>query len=327
MGLSPEEIFRLIRCCPNIQVLLVQKPVEEEEEEEEVNLAPTNVNCNAAKFTAAFEDSAHDALPKVCDNMVFPELTHLELLGPERRVIESQNDHVASLCSMLERSHSRLTHLTIHFIPFISAGLLRLFLSVPSVTTLEIKEPPFHNKTLYLVLRSLVTPVERDAQAEGPVGKSRKELKDHCGEEDTDDDRDEHDSDGTSSMDEDSDGESSILDSSSEEDSDEEDLDEEDLDEEDSDGEGSDEEDDIIVPEGQCLLPRLKDLTVVVKSCDYSELLLKVVRSRWRLDDSQHPQACSFGAEACVYLQKLRIYAAPKVDRASFETLQIILSN
>ncbi|KAE9409949.1 hypothetical protein BT96DRAFT_1012247, partial [Gymnopus androsaceus JB14] len=121
-GLSPEETFRLIRCCPNIQMLALRQPVEREEEVTEA----INISCNTAMFTVAFGASDHNALHKIFDSVTFPKLIHLELFQPNWRVIEPQNFFSASLCSMLERC--QLTHLTIHSVPFISAELLRLFL-------------------------------------------------------------------------------------------------------------------------------------------------------------------------------------------------------
>ncbi|KAE9409918.1 hypothetical protein BT96DRAFT_460983 [Gymnopus androsaceus JB14] len=272
--MSPKETLRLILCCPNIQVLVVRQPIEKWD----LVAAPTNITnirCNTAKFTMQFGDIDSGALPKIYDQVIFPELIHLELLELKWRDIEFQNYHVASLCSMLERSRSPLTHLTIHSVPFTSAELLQLLLCVSSVTTLDLEEPDtatYYHQTVYLVLKYLAAPH-------------------HCDQHDA---RMEHN------------GHDHLTN--------EGDDDEEELELSDS------EEDDIAVPEGHCLLPRLKDLTVVIRP--RNALLLKLIRSRWRpslLEHSQQSQTSdnsrNSSAEPCTCLQKLRIHAA--VENAS----------
>ncbi|KAE9409977.1 hypothetical protein BT96DRAFT_984303 [Gymnopus androsaceus JB14] len=66
---------------------------------------------------------------------------------------------------------------------------------------------------------------------------------------------------------------------------------------------------DIEAPEGQCLLPRLKELNLMIRP--RKELLLKVVRSRWRpvsLAGSDHVNLSrNDDSTACVCLQTVRI--------------------
>ncbi|KAE9409950.1 hypothetical protein BT96DRAFT_969709 [Gymnopus androsaceus JB14] len=239
MGLSPKETSQLIRCCPNIQVLVLRELLERKEEEA---IAP--ISCNTAKFTVAFGDSYDGVLP-IFDSLTFPELNHLELLGPRQQTIEPKTFLITSLCSMLERSQSQLTHLTIPSVPSIAADLLRIFLCVPSVTTLERRE---------------------DLEV--------KEVEDH-------------------SSDEEEGGRAKIphLERMSE----------------------------------QCLLPQLKDLSMVIRSCHQLESLLELVRSRWRRTDRNSRVPAPKLVLLCRRLGRIRLYIADfSYDNQMFTVIETL---
>ncbi|KAE9409889.1 hypothetical protein BT96DRAFT_460356 [Gymnopus androsaceus JB14] len=203
------------------------------------------ISSNTSKFTIDFEGSNFIAQQQHFSCLTFPELSHLEIMDTQRYHAAY---HLSSLGSMLGRSPSaRLTHLTIRTIYLTFDELCRLFLCVPSVTALELEESTrLHYGTgVYLVLKSLIAPPHRSQRAEEYQAEDCDEvmdLKNHgeCVDE-TDDDND---------------GEN------------EDDLD------------GGDKETDIEVLEGQCLLPRLKDLHLVIRP--RNRLLLELVRSRWK---------------------------------------------
>ncbi|KAE9409966.1 hypothetical protein BT96DRAFT_931464 [Gymnopus androsaceus JB14] len=69
---------------------------------------------------------------------------------------------------MLERNRSHLTHLTIRAIVFTAEEVLQFFLCVPPVTTLEVEDAKIlHRRTgVYLVLKSLIAPLQQLHQAE-----------------------------------------------------------------------------------------------------------------------------------------------------------------
>ncbi|KAE9395552.1 hypothetical protein BT96DRAFT_1021895 [Gymnopus androsaceus JB14] len=160
-NLYPDEISRVILHCPNVHVLELE-PASLERWVEGVPTAP-NINCNALEFKMDYgRVDHHNGTPCFFDCMTFPELSHLVLSDPGS---EGEVFHTASLCSMLERGSSRLTHLSIHFIPLTSIELHRLFLCVPLVTTLEVEEPPKPHTSrpdVSMVLKSLVAPSSSD---------------------------------------------------------------------------------------------------------------------------------------------------------------------
>ncbi|KAE9410236.1 hypothetical protein BT96DRAFT_847016 [Gymnopus androsaceus JB14] len=157
--LFPNEISHVILHCPDIQVLEVKHVVERLGG---VLTVPTT-SCNVLKFIMKYTDIEPDGPPCLFDCITFPKLAHLVLSDPGS---QCETYHIASLCSMLERSPSRLTHLSMHFIPLTSNELLRLFLCVPLVTTLEVEEPQEPHTTgrpdVSLVLKSLVAPSSSD---------------------------------------------------------------------------------------------------------------------------------------------------------------------
>ncbi|KAE9400936.1 hypothetical protein BT96DRAFT_619497 [Gymnopus androsaceus JB14] len=163
---------------------------------------------------------------------------------------------------MLERSPSRLTHLSMHFIPLTSNELLRLFLCVPLVTTLEVEEPKekyTSESDVSLVLKSLVASCSSDC------------MEDHGGEAEVDMDNDEE-----------------------------------------------------APTNGQCLLPCLKDLRLVIRPC--TTILLELVRSRWRpsllIAESSSGIGDNIANEVCVCLQKISIRCLGEDGEGMLEDLQ-----
>lgn len=278
MSLTVEETSQLISYCPNIQVLTVGQPVSDP-----MGLI-SNVRCNAMKFGIDFAFAGHLAPSQYFDNMTFPELIHLELWDTQWKRQGRRFYQILSLRSMLERSNSQLTHLTIHFMQFTPEDLLRLFICVPLVTTLEVEESEESHPRVgvRLVLKALIAPllpqeqVELLDQAQAP--ENQVSIRDE-GEADMDDDRE-----------------------------DEENLDD-------------DKDADIETPNGRCLLPCLNDLRLVIRP--RSKLLLNLVRSRWRpsLLTMANPPSESDGM---VCLKKLSIRYPGQVREGALRRLDAL---
>ncbi|KAE9410010.1 hypothetical protein BT96DRAFT_1012287 [Gymnopus androsaceus JB14] len=123
VSLNPTEAAQVILHCPGLEV----------KELIDQNSPLPNVSCNIKSSLWTLRIPS-----QILNSLTFPELTTLKLSEPRRH---SQTDlYVTPLCSMLERSQHRVTHLILHFIPFTSDKLLRLFLYLPLVSTLEVEE-------------------------------------------------------------------------------------------------------------------------------------------------------------------------------------------
>lgn len=230
--------------------------------------APPMTGCNAQRLAIKLDGSEMN-ITGFLGSMDFPRLVHLELSDSPDTEAQNVKNLCSATCSMVERSKSsRLTHLSIHFMRFNSDQLLRLFLCVPTVTILDLEESLGASNTtgVYLVLKALIAP-HQEPQLEEP-------------DQDRDDERT---------------------------------LEFEDVEEDVSELESDDEEDEdtldfgnMEVHDGLCLLPRLKELNLVVFRLR-NDLLLQLVRSRWKHSSLLVPGEDNSGSTACVRLQMLRI--------------------
>lgn len=234
------------------------------------HVSPSMASCGARRLAIKF-GSWRTSIMAFLSRMDFPELVHLELseLYPAYDTLNVENLH-----PMLERNHRHLTHLFLHSIKFASDQLVRLFLCVPTVTVLDLEESWFDNTSVYLVLKALIVPLQQN-QLEEP-DKERDNERDN--DEMSSDSGDEEEDESEFGWDDGEDEKSLDL---------------------------KDKARNIEVFEGQCLLPRLEELNLVIRP--RNTLLLQLVRSRWRPTSLPVPSDDGSHFMACVCLQTLRI--------------------
>lgn len=265
-GLTAEDAFRLVARCVNLQCITFNSFAKG-------SVTVPTTSCVARRLAIRF--GKFPSIVHLLCNMTFPGLVHL-VLSDTHTSYDTRD--INNLFPILERSFRDLTHLSLRNIEFLPGQLLRLFLCVPTVTVLDLKEYPKRDSSdVYLVLRGLIAPRQKG------------ELE----EPDNDEDNDEMTSDSEDPVYESDtvkllcDAEDMFLDCGVKFD----------------------------FPEGLLLLPRLKELNLVIRP--RNKLLLQLVRSRWRPSVLLVPSDDVSGSGDCVCLQTLRMkYPGDPMPRA-----------